>query len=835
MAVEDHIYSGQHSSGFTVSNFMYVHSGGSVTKATVRGIGISLDILSGGYANRTNVEWMGSFYVHSGGTATRTSVGLYGKAYVSGGKLDSCTVASGGELTITSGASATNLDIASGALLNLTVAPNTYIQGTSNSVSFEIKNGTLANYFVDNGSVLTVTSGGYLNSVRVNSQAGILITSGANASNISISAGGVFGLVVAPNTYAKVNSAGTVIEIKNSYLANAYINSGSFLSIESGGSASNISFAKGAIYNIDVAPNTYFSGNSNGTTFEMKNAKLSNHTLCPSGVLRVYNGGYAYYTNLYHGGSMSIGKNGKADKTIVNSYSVLEVSNGGSACQTSIGNGGKLSIQNGGYANNAFIYNDGSIEVYSGGVMENTTYLGSGHMFVYSGGLASNTVAAHGQLWVDSGAKVQNLSCTSTAVIHLFSGAVLGKEVKLDSGARVSAYTGSIVDFTVAGRTSQNDFLINDITRITWAKENYSITVNTYQGNGEYKLAREADDLNVAISIGNGKVNYGSLTINGEALVYNGASYKLECNDGDLTLKISGAEISNNDLDGNGLADVILVHTKQGYSGTWLTTGTTSVIKWGNLGNVNSKVELVGTGNVYGSNEAGSDIFMKIGTTVAAWTTDGGKVTGYKELYTLKSNMNMLGIGDFDGDGVTDYLLRSTAGDLGYVTGDDNKWHYIKGLGKEWKIAAVCDLDGNGTDDVIVRHDAGFTGAYMIDTNGKITWSNLDTLKSDMTLVGTGDFNDDGVDDVLLQNKSNGWVGAWLVEDGRVDSFIGICNNKNSIEQIADFNGDGIDDIRIRTEKGDIGVLYVKGADTTEWKYFQSVGKEWDTSFALLS
>ena len=50
-----------------------------------------------------------------------------------------------------------------------------------------------------------------------------------------------------------------------------------------------------------------------------------------------------------------------------------------------------------------------------------------------------------------------------------------------------------------------------------------------------------------------------------------------------------------------------------------------------------------------------------------------------------------------------------------------------------------------------------------------------------------------------------------------------------------DFNGDGIDDLRIRTDKGDIGVLYVKGADTTEWKYFQSVGKEWDTSFALIS
>jgi hypothetical protein len=294
------------------------------------------------------------------------------------------------------------------------------------------------------------------------------------------------------------------------------------------------------------------------------------------------------------------------------------------------------------------------------------------------------------------------------------------------------------------------------------------------------------------------------------------------------------AKVVSGDLDNNGLADVVLVHTKQGYSGAWLSTGTNSLIKWGSLGNVNNGVELVGTGNISGSAEKGQDIFMKIGTTVAAWVVEDGKVKSYKELYNLKSNMNMLGIADFDGDGATDYLLRSKTGDLGYVTGDDNAWHYIQGLGKEWKIAAVGDLDGNGTDDVIVRHDTGVTGAYMIDTNGKITWSNLDTLKSDMTLVGTGDFNGDGVDDVLLQNKSNGWVGAWLVEDGSVDGFMGICTNKSAIEQIADFNGDGIDDLRVRDGKA-VGVLYVNGADSTTWQYFQSVGTEWDTSFSALA
>lgn len=72
------------------------------------------------------------------------------------------------------------------------------------------------------------------------------------------------------------------------------------------------------------------------------------------------------------------------------------------------------------------------------------------------------------------------------------------------------------------------------------------------------------------------------------------------------------------------------------------------------------------------------------------------------------------------------------------------------------------------------------------------------------------------------------------MDDGTIDSFIGIKNNLTStIEQIGDFNGDGIDDLRIRAGK-DLGVLYVEGADTTRWQYIKSVGTEWKTTFAAV-
>ena len=296
---------------------------------------------------------------------------------------------------------------------------------------------------------------------------------------------------------------------------------------------------------------------------------------------------------------------------------------------------------------------------------------------------------------------------------------------------------------------------------------------------------------------------------------------------------IAVSDVIDDDLDNNGLADVILRHTKQGFTGAWLTTGDESVIKWGNLSDIKDDVRLLGTGRLYGTDNDGQDIFFADSKSVGAWNVVDGKVTGYKSIMSVNSTTNVLGLGDFNGDGATDILLRSTNGDLGFYGTDGTGWEYLIGLGKEWSVAAIGDLNGDGLADTIVRHDAGFAGTFLTQTDGTVKWANLDTLAKDMTIVGTGDFNGDGVDDVLLQ-KDDGWVGAWLVEEGRVDSFIGLCNNKNAIEQIADFNGDGIDDLRIRDGNA-IGVLYVNGADDTTWQYFQSVGTEWDTSFAALA
>ena len=559
------------------------------------------------------------------------------------------------------------------------------------------------------------------------------------------------------------------------------------------------------------------------------------------GTMNVFAGGIASNTTIYEGGKL-YASGGIANDVMVHSYGFVCVTDGGVVNNiTTDEDWCWIKARNGGTINNIINYG-GSIGIDKDGTLNNAVLNGSPDItntgvYVYAGGIAKNTIANSGHVTAYEGGTIDTVKVNTAAFMLLEEGAIIcGKHIyagKVNADGNIDAANADVI-FDISERKEADNYIINNISYFN--AKSYSITVSANQANGTYKLAQGAASFTGTLTIGDGSVDYGSITVNGADFSYNGATYSLDQLNGNLTLTITNKPaIAENDLDGNGLADVVLVHTKQGYSGAWLTTGDASIIKWGNLSYLTSDIEILGTGKLHGTENDGQDIFFTDGKSVGAWNVVEGKVTGYKNIMNVNATTNVLGLGDFNGDGATDILLRSTNGDLGYFGTDGTGWKYIKGLGKEWKIVAVGDLDGDGCDDVIVRHDAGFTGAYMIDENGKITWSNLDTLKSDMAIVGTGDFNGDGVDDVLLQNKSNGWVGAWLVENGRVDSFIGLCNNKNTIEQIADFNGDGIDDLRIRTEKGDIGVLYVNGEDNTTWQYFQSVGKEWDTSFALLS
>lgn len=169
----------------------------------------------------------------------------------------------------------------------------------------------------------------------------------------------------------------------------------------------------------------------------------------------------------------------------------------------------------------------------------------------------------------------------------------------------------------------------------------------------------------------------------------------------------------------------------------------------------------------------------------------------------------ILGTGDFNGDGNSDILwindgfqMSNWLGtqDTGaFAVNDANALTSYEGD----YFAGSGDFDGDGYDDLLwwdywysVSTWSGTeTGGFVKNPASPIT-----TNSGDWIPFGVGDFNGDGLDDILWQNLGIDAVSNWLsTGDGGFT-----VNDANAFHQVpdhwlvigvGDFNGDGYDDI----------------------------------------
>ena len=70
---------------------------------------------------------------------------------------------------------------------------------------------------------------------------------------------------------------------------------------------------------------------------------------------------------------------------------------------------------------------------------------------------------------ISSGATASNTTVKNNGYMDISSRSKHYGVLQIESGAVVSAYSGSIIDFTVANRTSADDYLINNLVLIKGA------------------------------------------------------------------------------------------------------------------------------------------------------------------------------------------------------------------------------------------------------------------------------------------------------------------------------------------------------------------------------
>ncbi len=322
----------------------------------------------------------------------------------------------------------------------------------------------------------------------------------------------------------------------------------------------------------------------------------------------------------------------------------------------------------------------------------------------------------------------------------------------------------------------------------------------------------------------------------GSTITYNGGSVTVDnLGPGRLIVRAvqtGGIEIRfqaipENDFNGDGYSDILwrddtgaitnsLGQANGGFASNAANFWTTIPTSW----------SVIGTGDFNGDGRA--DLLWRNPTTgeITNWIgqANGSFVGNDANFYTtIPTSWQVVGTGDFNGDGRDDLLWRN--GSTGQITDwlaqangsfVGNDANALGTIGTSWQVAGTGDFNGDGRSDILWRDNTGAVTNSLGQSNGGFAsnaanfWT---TIPTSWQIAGTGDFNGDGRADILWRNPTTGEITNWLGQAN--GSFVG--NDANfyttiptswQVEGIGDFNGDGRDDLLWRN--GSTG-------QTTDW------------------
>jgi phospholipase C len=278
--------------------------------------------------------------------------------------------------------------------------------------------------------------------------------------------------------------------------------------------------------------------------------------------------------------------------------------------------------------------------------------------------------------------------------------------------------------------------------------------------------------------------------------------------------------LSHDFIDG-GFSD-ILWRDNSGNMALWeMNGGTITNPSSSGVGGVATTWSIVGQRDFNGDGNA-DILWHDTSGNLAIWEMNGTTLLNPSAtgLGAVPTAWSVVGTGDFNGDGSADILWRNT------TTGDMAIWEMngttilnpsATGVGTvatNWNVVGVGDFNGDGKADILWQNTSNGNLAIYLMNGTTVTSSATFANPGAYSVVGIGDFNGDGKSDILLRDGS-GDIAIWEMNGTTITNVnsagVGNLSSVWSVAETGDFNGDGMSDILWRDTSGDIAIWFMNG------------------------
>ena len=227
-----------------------------------------------------------------------------------------------------------------------------------------------------------------------------------------------------------------------------------------------------------------------------------------------------------------------------------------------------------------------------------------------------------------------------------------------------------------------------------------------------------------------------------------------------------------------------------------------------------------------------SILWRNTGGAVATWLMNGTTVTASAGQGSVPTSWAVVGQRDFDGDGNADILWRDTSGDVAMWLMNGSNIVSSLAVGAPsvvpttWSVVATGDFNGDGMGDILWRDSVtGDVNIWLMNGASILQSAMVATVPTNWVVAGA-----DSKGDIFWRNNTTGDVAMWVMNGTTVAQTVdfGSVTSNWQIAGIGDFDSNGSSDILWRDgTSGNVAIWFLNGTQILSSASLGAVPARW--------